>query len=130
MRAYEGTFFTSEGAFFFLENIREGYPDVCLELAQYLSCIITNPPCSAETNLPLRICEESCVAYNMLGQTCDLFTEEIRMSELTALQTLREVYLDFDCDNISTYFFDQNQMVFDNASCTSLFSNENRGTIS
>ena len=128
--AYAGSPITSDAAFFFLENIHQGFPDVCLELAQYLTCIITNPPCSAETQLPLRICEESCMAYDMLilGHTCDQFTEEIRMSEVNAFRTLVTVYLNFDCNDTSTYSFDPNQMVFDDSSCTSLFSNENRGT--
>lgn len=125
-----GPSFTSEGSFFFLDNLRgSDFPEPCVEAIKHLSCIITDPPCNVRTDLPLKICEESCVAYNMLmsGPTCDTFNEEVEQNfNLAVLVELRGIYLRFDCNDTTTYFF-ENDTVFDTENCTNLFSVENQG---
>lgn len=124
--SFSGPHFTSEGAFFFVDSLRASFPEPCLDTIMYLSCIATNPPCDAESDLPLRICEESCVAYNMLmsGPTCDVFNEEVANFQLAALVALRRMYLEFDCNDTATYFFEGNDTVFDTENCTNLFAVE------
>jgi hypothetical protein len=126
--AYNGEFFNSDGTFLFLKNIEADFPNVCLDAVKHLSCLLTSPPCDEETGMPLKICKETCAAYNILmsGPTCDAFYDFFGRSQLTAFHTLRTVYVNFDCNNISTYFFND-LTVFDSRRCTGLFSLENQG---
>lgn len=125
-------FFSSTGDFFLLDNIGVGYPEVCVNPIRHFSCIVTSPPCDIGSGLPLRICPESCLAYNMLMATTtyDDFNRRIEaLTDLVSLIPLRTLYLQFDCKNTDTYFFDYDDVMFSDQNCTNLFSAEFQGLL-
>ncbi len=121
--------FNSEGNFFVLDNIGVNQPLPCLQPIQYLSCIFTSPPCDVRSDLPLRICPESCLAFDTLmgSSTCVGFNDAlVNLVALDTFITLRDIYLQFNCSNTSTYSF-SGENGFDNDSCTNIFSADVQG---
>ena len=120
--------FTSEGIFFVLDNIGMGHPSACVQPIQYFSCLITAPPCSNVSDLPLRICPESCLAFDMLmaGPTCNAFNNTLVTLDLESFVALRDLYFQFDCMDTSTYSY-SGQNGFDEERCTNIFSADVQG---
>lgn len=125
--------FSSQTNFLVLQTIdtQRNHPQVCIEPLQYFSCIVTSPPCDVGSDLPLRICQDSCLAFNMLmsGTTCDNFYQDIQLQGfdvVLSFGSLYSLYLQFDCSDPSTYFFG-NETVFFDGNCTNLFSAELQG---
>ena len=125
------TLFTSQSIFFIIANFQTGKPEVCIEALHSISCILTNPPCDRESDLPLKICEDSCVAYNTLlsSTTCDSTREDVlSIVGVSAFTAVQETYLNFNCSDVSTYFSGDNDTVFFTDECTELFSDDLKGS--
>ena len=120
---------SSEAIFIILDGIDS--PEFCKEAARYLACMVANYPCDIENDLPLDICKDSCTAYNALMATtlCGGLRDEIQeISDLLGFAAYSSVYLEFDCNDPSTYYFlDDENVTFYNGSCTNLFSAESQG---
>ena len=103
-----------------------------MEALEFVSCLITSMPCNSENNLPLRICDRSCQAFNRLmantSTVCNDFNQEIQnFSTFARFHSLKQVYRDFDCNDTSTYFFGDSRTQFDDMKCTSIFSMQHEG---
>ena len=127
---YQGIEFNSNANSAIISNLNIGVsrPTVCLQAVQFVSCLISNMPCNNENNRPLRICNESCQAFNQLmaNTVCDDFNQRVlNFSTIPTFNPLREVYSNFDCSNTSTYYFGTRQ--FDDTKCTSIFPMEQEG---
>lgn len=116
--------FSSQTNFIVLDTVIAPGSQVCMEPLQHLSCIISSPPCNRESDLPLEICKDSCLAFNMLmsGATCHDFNQKISMLNVLSFGELASLYMQFDCNDTSTYFFGSADTVFFDGNCTNLFS--------
>lgn len=117
--------FSSTSIFFVIDSAALDQPPVCIDLLRHFSCILTTPPCDIESDLPLKICKDSCHAYNILmaGSTCDVTNQNVRdLVEIPSFYTFRSVYLNFNCSDVSSYFFTENQTEFFTENCTNIFS--------
>ncbi len=119
----------SDSTFVILDIIRANQPLPCIQAAQHISCIFTSPPCDVETDLLLKICPESCMAFDklMASSTCTSFNEALVNNFIGIFLAFRNDYLQFNCRNISTYS-DSGENGFDN-DCTNLFSANVQGQL-
>ena len=132
----------SEGNFVLLDLIVDTLgmgppPPPCRESYLYISCLVTAPPCSIDSDLPLKVCPESCQAFNMLmaSSTCTSFNENVfsQLDNGFATASFRNVYTilvnsQFNCSDTSPYVFSQNG--FDEDECTNIFSSDVQGLYS
>ncbi len=97
---------------------------MCAGVIHRLSCLLTSPPCDRESDLPLKICEDSCEAYDTLmsSTTCNSTREAVSNTEgVSAFSAVQDLYLhEFNCSNMSTYFLG-NETEFSSDNCTELF---------
>lgn len=106
-------------------------PSECVELMQYIGCLLTEPPCHPESQLPLQVCSRSCDVIKSLlhsASPCNSFFND--MSAAVAdegLSKLFEVVLEsFNCSNPTTYLF-HNGVDFESKTCTGLLDPETQG---
>ena len=124
-----GVDFRSEGHFLILDSIGVDQPPPCIQPIRYFSCLITAPPCDRESDLPLRICPESCLAFDtlMATSTCTDFNRNhlTQFKNTATFVNLLNMYFNFSCNDTSTYSI-SGQNGFDNNSCTHIFSDDVR----
>ena len=83
----------------------------CVEMFQFIICLLAFPPCDMSTHSPMLLCEETCFAYDKLISH-GVCTEMISAVEESAMITkesepefLELLYLfeAFNCSNPATY---------------------------
>ena len=108
---------------------REQATELCIDLVTHIACLFSERPCNPQNSLPILICEESCRIYQQItaaGLCQDLidhFSEIVTSTDNNMFQAIYSVYLNFDCTDPSTYFF-ENITEADPNNCTNLFSLE------
>ncbi len=123
--------FNSQSLFFVISTIQADKPEVCIEVIQRLSCLLTSPPCDRESDLPLKICEDSCEAYDTLisSATCNSTKEAVikDLGNVSSFSAVKQLFLqDFNCSDTSTYFLGT-ETEFSSDSCTELFPDNLKG---
>ena len=109
-------------------------PKECTDFITHFFCLVAVPPCDPETGLPMRICNESCMALDrLLGvDYCRDLDNYIRGIQQTStfpdLRIIVDRYFEIDCFNTSTYIFEPSVTAFSNQSCTHLFTPYNLGS--
>lgn len=106
-------------------------PEECLDLVQHYMCLLGAPPCDPVSHKPLLICDRNCEAYNKLVADggCDDTADVVR--DLAVTSTNRDItialglYEEFDCENISTYYYFETDTYAD--TCTNVLSRESEG---
>ena len=105
-------------------------PDPNCETAfMHMFCLAALPPCNNATGLLLPICDDSCSAFNRLVEqrSCDSViqsAEQFLFSPTnTIFQPVFRVVIEFDCRNVSTYYFLEDvQSHLDHEKCTDLLT--------
>lgn len=112
-------------------NYDPATPSECVELIQYIGCLTAEPPCDAESQLPLQVCSRDCDVLKSLlhpASPCNSFLNE--MSTAVAdegLSKLLEVVMaGFNCSKPSTYHFPHG-VDFESETCTGLLDPATQG---
>ena len=109
-------------------------PEACYEFAIHQLCLVVAPPCNPNTSAPLLLCPETCLAYDRLiwSGLCDSYVDEIiqtlEKSLLNSFMALANRFRVFNCSDPSTYFQNRTAEVYENSSCTNLFSPNTQGS--
>lgn len=97
-------------------------------------CILGVPPCNPESDgLPLLICDDDCLAFRILKEdgTCNSTMKYVQdFAESTKnkdLNVIIELFNAFDCENVSTYYFNEYDSYDDDDGCTGLLSLDSKG---
>ena len=117
-----------------VESTRDTLPDPCLDFVEYFFCILGAPPCDPDSGgLPMLVCDSDCEAFTILHRdgTCDSTIEFFHnFADNTGnddLNVLIEHFDNFECKNVSTYYFSEPEFYSDQ--CTGLLSDESKGWV-
>ena len=115
----------------FQVNYDPEIPSECVELVQYVGCLMAEPPCDVQSQLPLQVCSRDCDVFQSLlhpASPCNSFLKE--MSAVVADEGLSKLFEGvlggFNCFEPSSYLF-PNGIDFESKTCTGLLDPDTQG---
>ena len=118
-------------AFAITSTMQTTDPPECQEAVQHYICLLGVPPCDPVSQKPSLLCDRNCQAYNKLVSDggCDNTVAAVRNIAISSnnqdIFLVLGLYEEFDCENVSTYYYFERDMYAD--TCTNLLSMESEG---